>query len=170
MLHETSRLLCRSPRLADAPDLWRILGDEAARPYTFKTTSLRDTRRHIAGNECQRRKVGFGPWTVIEKASGSIVGFGGLYEDPFFPGWGPEVGYHFAPGIWRRGYATELTIYALQYAHESRGIAEVIAFAHPDNLASQRVLQKTGFAFERFVDHLCRYQYVHRVASSDHGL
>jgi [ribosomal protein S5]-alanine N-acetyltransferase len=42
------------------------------------------------------RKVGYGPWVVLEKARGVIIGFGGLYDDPFDVGWGIEVSYHFA--------------------------------------------------------------------------
>ena len=33
------------------------------------------------------------------------------------------------------------------------------AFAHPDNAASRRVLQKLGFAVERFVPEKHRYRY-----------
>jgi ribosomal-protein-alanine N-acetyltransferase len=34
---------------------------------------------------------------VRTKADGRTIGFGGLYDDPFDPGCGVEVGYRFAP-------------------------------------------------------------------------
>ena len=159
---ETDRLLLRRPFLSDASCLQSILGDEDAMRYTFKVANLRECRRHIAGHECQRRKVGFGPWIVFEKAGRTMIGFGGLYDDPFDLGWGTEVGYQFAKSAWGNGYATELTKFCLEMAHEHLGFPEVRAFAHPDNTASLRVLKKSGFALERFVPEMNRYLFVHR--------
>ena len=91
----TGRLILRVPRLLDVPDLMNVFGDSEAMRYTTHFTSLRQCRRHIAGHNCQRRKKGYGPWTIVEKASGEVAGFGGLYDDPFDPGWGIEIAYHF---------------------------------------------------------------------------
>jgi ribosomal-protein-alanine N-acetyltransferase len=159
---ETDRLLLRRPRLSDAPELYRILGDADTMRYTRRLASLRDCRRHLAGHECQRRKNGYGPWLVVEKASHSVIGFGGLYQDPFDVDWGIEVGYHFAKSAWGNAYATELTAFCLRLAHERLGCAEVRAFAHPDNAASQRVLEKTGFARQGFLPAMQRYLFTHR--------
>jgi ribosomal-protein-alanine N-acetyltransferase len=156
---DTDRLVLRRPRLSDAPELLAFLGDADAMRYTFRLASLPECRRHIAGHECQRRKRGFGPWTVRRKADERIIGFGGLYDDPFDPGWGPEVGYHFAPSAWGHGYATELTRHCLEVARDRLGLAEVRAFAHPDNTASRRVLEKSGFVEQRFVPEMSRYLY-----------
>ena len=156
----TERLVLRVPRLADAGELMCFLGDKDAMRYTFHFANLRGCRRHIAGHACQRRKKGYGPWTVIEKASGQIVGFGGLLDDPFDPGWGVEVAYHFSPAVWGRGYATELTNHCLYVAAEQLRVSEISAFAHPDNTASRRVLEKTGFQRQRLVPEMNRYLYV----------
>lgn len=155
----TARLILRIPRLADATDLMRIFGDREAMRYTLHFSSMRQCRRHIAGHDCQRREKGFGPWSVIETLSGQIVGFGGLYDDPFDPGWGIEVAYHFLPSAWGKGYATELVNHCLGIAHSRLHVAEVSAFAHPDNLASQRVLAKAGFSQHRFVPEMNRWLY-----------
>jgi [ribosomal protein S5]-alanine N-acetyltransferase len=137
-------------------------------PLTFYAFSATPThRRRIAGHECQRRKVGYGPWIVLEKAGRVIIGFGGLYDDPFDAGWGIEVSYHLAPPAWGNGYATELTKFCLQMAHDELGFAEVRAFAHPDNGASRRVLDKAGFEKLYFVQAMNRYLYVHRHAKID---
>jgi RimJ/RimL family protein N-acetyltransferase len=71
--------------------------------------------------------------------------WGGHHDDPFDVGWGIEVSYHFAWSVWGKGYAMELTKLRLQIAHVRLRFAEVIAFGHPDNGASQKVLEKTGF-------------------------
>jgi ribosomal-protein-alanine N-acetyltransferase len=157
----TARLVLRLPRLSDAGQLMGFLGDRDAMRYTFHFADLRGCRRHIAGHDRQRKKKGFGPWTIVEKVSGHIVGFGGLYDDPFDPGWGIELAYHFSPAVWGRGYASELATHCLRVAAERLGVSEVSAFAHPDNAASQRVLAKAGFERRRFVPEMNRHLFVH---------
>ncbi|MCC7272319.1 MAG: GNAT family N-acetyltransferase [Alphaproteobacteria bacterium] len=160
----TPRLRLRRPRLADAPDLFRFLGDAHAMRHTHGHASLRDTRRHIAVHERRRRRFGYAPWTIVDRADGRIVGWGGLYQDPFDPGWGVEIVYFFAPETWGKGYASELTRHCLDLARDRLGLAEVVAFAHPDNAGSRRVLEKTGFVAERFIAAMNRWLYRHPIA------
>jgi RimJ/RimL family protein N-acetyltransferase len=156
---ETARLLLRPPRLADAPSLFGFLGDATAMQYTTPQASLRDCRRYLAAHERQRRRVGCAPWVVVEKKAGATIGFGGLYEDPFDPGWGVEVGYFFSPAAWGKGYATELTLFCVALARQRARWPRLLAFAHPQNAASQRVLSKSGFQQERFVPEMKRFLY-----------
>ncbi len=148
---ETARLILRRPRLADVPVLFEFLGDAEAMRYTHVDPSLRACRRRVATHEWRRRRNGFAPWTIVAKASGRIIGWGGLYEDPFDTGWGVEIGYFFHPAAWGLGYASELTAACTVIADEVLGLPEVTAFAHPENVGSQRVLEKAGFEFVRFV-------------------
>lgn len=162
---ETDRLVLRPPLLADAPTLFAFLGDRDAMRFTRARASLRDCRRYLAGHERQRARVGCAPWVVIAKADNAIVGFGGLYDDPFDPGWGVEVGYFFAPDAWGWGYATELARACLDLATRERRWTEISAFAHPENVGSQRVLEKTGFQRSRFISEMNRHLYTWRLPS-----
>lgn len=134
--------------------------------YTHVLADLRACRRHIAGHTCQQRRRGYGPWTLIEKASSAIVGFGGLYDDPFDLGWGIEIGYHFLPAVWGRGLASELVAFCIEHARERLRVHAISAFAHRDNVASRRVLTKAGFAQVRFVTQMDRYLYVRTLADA----
>jgi RimJ/RimL family protein N-acetyltransferase len=87
------------------------------------------------------------------------VGWGGLCVDPFDPGWGIEVLYFFDPACWGRGYATELVAASLRHAFRDLELPQVGAFATSDNLASIRVLEKSGFRFVDFVPALARNRY-----------
>ena len=153
---ETARLILRRPRLTDAPALFEFLGDAEAMRYTHVDASLRACRRRIALHEWRRRRNGYAPWTVVAKASGQIIGWGGLYEDPFDPGWGVEVGYFFHPAAWGRGYASELMAACTAIADEVLRVPEITAFAHPENGGSRRVLEKAGFEPVRFVPEMER--------------
>jgi ribosomal-protein-alanine N-acetyltransferase len=159
---ETTRLVLRPPVLADVPTLFQFLGDAEAMRYTHCDASLRQCRRRIAVHEWRRRRDGYAPWTIVTKADGLIIGWGGLYDDPFDPGWGVEIGYHFHPAAWGKGYATEMALACMSVADNVQRLPEVSAFARPENVASQRVLEKVGFEQVRFVPEMERFLYRRR--------
>jgi [ribosomal protein S5]-alanine N-acetyltransferase len=156
---ETARLILRRPTLVDVPKLFEFLGNAEAMRFTHADTSLRECRRRVAAHEWRRRRDGYAPWTIISKADAQIIGWGGLYDDPFDPGWGVEVGYYFDPAAWGRGYATELTAACTSLADNVLRLPEVRAFARPENVASRRVLEKAGFEVVRFVPDMKRFLY-----------
>jgi [ribosomal protein S5]-alanine N-acetyltransferase len=156
---DTARLRLRPPRLADVPALFEFLGDPVAMRFTHCDETIRQCRRRIAVHERRRRHDGCAPWTVLRRADGRIVGWGGLYEDPFDPGWGIEVGYSFHPDAWDNGYATELVAACLGIADAALRLPELKAFAKPENRASRRVLEKSGFIVDRFIPQMGRFLY-----------
>lgn len=93
----------------------------------------------------------------MRKDDKRIIGWGGLYDDPFDPGWGIEVGYFFDPLAWGQGYASELVAACMRFADDALGLPAIMAFAHPDNAGSRRVLEKAGFAQVRFVPDMQRF-------------
>ncbi len=151
-------LTFRRPLLSDAEPLFAFMGDPAVMRLTHCHASLRDLRRYLAAHACQARHIGFGPWTVLEGQK--IIGFGGLYDDPFDPGYGVEVAYFLAPAAQGKGYAGQLVARALATAWAG-GAPLVSAFAHPDNAASCRVLTRAGFHQERYVPDMERLLYRH---------
>jgi ribosomal-protein-alanine N-acetyltransferase len=157
--HETARLRLRFPRLADAKSLLTFFGDAEAQRYTLHFADERACRRHIAAHERHRRRVGCGPWAVEEKTSGRVIGWGGLYEDPFDRRWGIEVAYSFARSAWGKGYAGELVAHCLDVARDELALAEIVAFSHEANAGSRRVLERAGFAFERYLPDMDRNFY-----------
>jgi RimJ/RimL family protein N-acetyltransferase len=87
-------------------------------------------------------------WALFDHHNGGFVGCGGLRPwvytsgEPNF-----EVGFHLVKSCWGRGLATEAAHGALQYAWHKLGLSKVYAGRHPDNRASQRILEKLGFEF-----------------------
>ncbi len=156
---ETNRLLLSSPKLSEVAALYEFLGDKDAMKNTHCDTSIADCRRRIAVHEWRRRHDGFAPWTIREKKTERVIGWGGLYDDPFDPGWGIELAYYFHPSAWGQGYATELCRAALDVADKQLRIEIVSAFAHPKNRASNALLMKVGFEYQRFVGDMGRYLY-----------
>src|SRR6266511_4173889 len=60
--------------------------------------------------------------------------------------------------VWRRSWgkeiATEAVAALIGYAFRSLGLPRVVAVVYPENVASRRVLEKLGFAY----DGLCNYK------------
>jgi len=156
---ETSRLILRRPRLVDVPALFEFLGDAQAMQHTHVDASLRECRRRVAVHEWRRRRDGYAPWTIMTKSDGRIIGWGGLYDDPFDPGWGVEVAYFFHPSAWGKGYASEMVAACTGFADHALRLPEVRAFARPANAGSRRVLEKAGFELVRFVPEMDRFLY-----------
>lgn len=153
----TARLLLDRSKLADVPRLFEFLGDGEAMRHTHAARSLKDCRRRVAVHERRRRRDGCAPWVIRTKEDRRIVGWGGLFDDPFDPGWGIELGYWFDPASWGRGYASELAEAAVAFSDDQLRLPELRAFARPENAASRRVLEKAGFRQERYVPELERW-------------
>jgi [ribosomal protein S5]-alanine N-acetyltransferase len=159
MTTETARLTLRRPTLADVPALFTFLGDSTAMQHTHVDACIQDCRRRVAVHERKRRVNGYAPWTIVSKGSGRIIGWGGLYDDPFDPGWGVEVGYFFHPDVWGQGYATELVATCMDLADRVLKLPAVTAFARRENIGSRRVLEKAGFEIVRYVPEMERLLY-----------
>lgn len=155
----TERLILRRPRLADVPELFEFLGDPKAMQFTHVDRSFMECRRRVAVHECRRRKDGYAPWTAELKESNRIIGWGGLYDDPFDPGWGVELGYYFHPDAWGKGFGSELTTAALREADDALQLPKIAAFARRENTASRRLLEKAGFTLVRYVPEMERFYF-----------
>lgn len=63
--------------------------------------------------------------------------------EPLRPSPDTEIGWHFLPAAWGRGYASEAAE-ALLEAALACGLPRVVAVTYPDNVASQRVCERIG--------------------------
>jgi ribosomal-protein-alanine N-acetyltransferase len=90
---------------------------------------------------------GFGPWIVVHRADGRVIGHCGLRHWDELSG--VEVFYALARSYWGAGLATEGARASLRFGFEHLGLERIVAAAKADNLASRRVLEKIGMTFER---------------------
>jgi [ribosomal protein S5]-alanine N-acetyltransferase len=72
------------------------------------------------------------------------------------------VAWAIAPERWRQGLATELAQVSIEVAFGPLGLDEIIAFTLPGNAASRRVMEKTGFRFEREILHASLHHVLYR--------
>jgi [ribosomal protein S5]-alanine N-acetyltransferase len=106
---------------------------------------LADERGHWAEH-------GFGYWAWRDRATGEGVARGGLHIRPVEGEDEIELGWAVVPGRWGQGLATELARASVDAAAQL-GIARVVAFTMPVNVASRRVMEKLGMTYERTFIH-----------------
>jgi RimJ/RimL family protein N-acetyltransferase len=157
-LLQTHHLTLRELTLADGPALSPILADPDVMRYSVRgVMTAHATHEFIQWCMESYAESGFGPWAVIHKASGTLVGFCGLNQERVDGADEIELGYRLAPPFWGRGLATEAVRATLEHGFNVLGLGSVIAIVQTPNVASVRVIQKTGF--NSFV-----YSQYHRLA------
>lgn len=98
---------------------------------------------------------GFGRWGCVLKETGAMIGFCGLkYLDELGE---VDVGFRFLPEYWGRGVATEACRACVELGFETMGLERTIALVLPENVASIRVLEKTGMRRDGEVSYEGRY-------------
>jgi [ribosomal protein S5]-alanine N-acetyltransferase len=92
---------------------------------------------------------GFGSWVFRLKKDGLFIGVGGLNIHQIDGQAVVGLGYAVLPDYWNQGFATEMAGASLQFGIGILGLAEIASWTLPTNLASQQVMEKMGFRYER---------------------
>ena len=130
-----------------AEDLWRLHRDEAVARWYGNSWTREDAVRY-AGRRAELWEAnGVDKWMAYDRASGELVGRGGLCLDDELERL--EVGWTVRPDLWGRGYATEIGRAGLVLAFDDLGADEVVAFTGPDNRRSMAVMERLGMADPR---------------------
>ncbi|MEA2575521.1 MAG: hypothetical protein QOH93_2819 [Chloroflexia bacterium] len=150
---ETERLLLRPFAKTDANNLFELDSDPAVMRYVnggnptpLEVARDEDLPWFIEYGELH---AGYGFWAAIEKATGEFVGWF-LFRpaEDGSPG-EPELGYRLRRSAWGKGYATEGSRALVRMGFAAPGVPRVVAFAHVDNTASRRVMEKVGMVHVR---------------------
>jgi RimJ/RimL family protein N-acetyltransferase len=87
--------------------------------------------------------------TIRDAASGAFAGSIALHLQEPLTGQA-MVGYSLLPAFRGRGYATRAVVLLAAWAFGEAGVARLIAGTAPDNVNSQRVLERAGFRREGY--------------------
>ena len=143
----TRRLLLRGFAPGDADPLQAILAEQDVLRYFPRTEPwpLDKVKRWLAEHWRHWLEYGFGWWAVSRRKDEQLLGWCGL---GILDETGEvEVKYLLRPSSWGRGLATEAARQSLGYAFGEVGLSLVIGLTHPENIASQRVLEKIGLTY-----------------------
>ncbi len=119
--------------------------------YLGSIRSGEQTADYMKQNLAHWEKYGYGIWVLRENATGHFIGRGGLRNAVLGGKEELEVAYGLLSEYWNRGLATEFVKAAVRIGLSEIGLSSLVCVTHPDNLASQAVLEKAGFEFGRDV-------------------
>lgn len=144
---ETERLSLRRPSLADTDSIFsRFASDPEVTRFLGwpRHRAVAATRAFLDFSDAEWRAWPAGPYLIESRDEGRLIGSTGLgFETPFRA----STGYVLARDSWGRGYATE-ALRAIVRLAPDLGVRRLYALCHPDQIASQRVLEKCGFQRE----------------------
>jgi [ribosomal protein S5]-alanine N-acetyltransferase len=144
---ETKRLILRRLIVADAPALFRTVGDPDVMQYWAggADATIRATAQRIAEIAHHWKTHGFGDWGVVEKKSGSLIGLSGLHYIADMAD--VNIGYAFERTKWRQGFGFETCQAVLDFGFQELGLETIVAVIWPDNRASITFAEKLGLRF-----------------------
>lgn len=145
----TPRLLLRRMTADDLDDLTRMHLDPRVMATLGGVRSPEETREWLTQKVEHWRQHRFGLWLARERLTGLFAGRGGLQHVEIDGRDEIEVGYSFLPEFWGSGLATELARESIRIAFEVLNSSEIVCFTLTTNRASQHVMQKAGFRYER---------------------
>ena len=145
----TQRLVLRPFSAADLPMLKPIVQEPDIFYYfpNQEPWSEEKAKGYIQYQIDHWRFFGYGHWAVVLRENSQVIGWNGLEYLPETQE--TEVGYLLSRVFWGKGYATESTSAVIQFGLNKKGLKEIIGLTHPENIASQRVLEKSGLSFTR---------------------
>lgn len=145
----TRRLRLRAPTMNDATPFLALLSiPEVTR---FNNWPDRPTRaaaersmRWMSRVHASRRGCA---WIIEDRRASGLIG--AIRFNHFDRRWkSGEVGYELHPDYWGRGLMTEALCAVVQSGHQAFALNRIEAWTLPGNPASDRVLEKAGFAYE----------------------
>lgn len=114
--------------------------------------SQTETRAYMAKNLRHWDEHGYGLW-ILRDTDGRVAGRCVLRHLDVDSTDEVELGYGLHEQYWGKGLATEVAKKLLRLGLDEVRWLSIVAITRHDNLASQRVLEKTGLVYEREVEH-----------------
>ena len=119
------------------PEVMRYIGSRGGTPEEI----VARVRDRIAADH-----GALGWWVIEGRDDGAFHGVAALLRMP--DGDDIELAYRLARASWGAGLATEAASALARYAFDQVGLPRLVAVTFPENVASQRVLEKVGFVHD----------------------
>jgi [ribosomal protein S5]-alanine N-acetyltransferase len=149
----TLRMTAERLRPEHEDALLSLLGDPRVGATLGGVQDRAEVRDGLARHVAHWDREGFGYWLFRDRRTGEVAGRGGLERKPVAGREEVEVGWTVAPERWGQGLATEMGHLAVHVAFDHLGLEEVVAYTLKVNAASERVMHKLGFRYERDIEY-----------------
>ena len=143
---ETEQLVLRRFTHADVERLFSLHNDPDV--MRFLNGGRAAFRREIE-REYRQRFTKDGYWAVIERATDDFIGWFGFHPREARGPHEFELGYRLRRSAWGQGYATEGSRALIRKGFTELGVRRIFAEIMAVNLASRRVMEKSGLEYVR---------------------
>ena len=150
---ETKRCLLRKFKKSDYRSLFMLDSNPEVHKYLYNNpiNTFQDSSAYIEKllNDYQNHDIG--RLHVSDKKTNEFIGWAGLKYNTlklngktnYF-----DIGYRILPKFWNKGFATELSLGIIDYYYDNFDlIKNIVGITRHDNVASIRVLEKSGLIF-----------------------
>ncbi len=156
---ETKRLILRPLELSDAQEMFEMNKNPEVHKYLWQTPEkiIDESIKVIEYVQKQYAENNIGRYATILKETGDFVGWTGIKfvndhiengNTNFY-----DYGYRLCEKFWNKGFATEASVFWLDYGFNQMKIDKMNAYTHLENGASNHILQKVGMNFmEDYLD------------------
>lgn len=149
---ETERLIMRDLLPTDDTGMFLLDSDPDVHLYVGRNPvqNIEQSREVIEIIRRQYETNGIGRWAVIEKETGTFIGWSGLKlitesingHNNYL-----DLGYRFIKQYWGNGYAKETAIASAAYAWNMLNAKKLCGIVHIHNIASRKVLESVGLRY-----------------------
>lgn len=146
---ETERLWLRPLEMKDCDPLFEVAQEPNIFQYfpTKSAWSQEKVEKTIQHQVNHWASMGYGQFAILLKQDNQFMGWCGLEYLPDSNE--TEVGYLLGHTFWGNGYGTEAAKASVEFGLRDIQLKEIIGLTDPLNIASQRVLEKSGLIFTR---------------------
>jgi RimJ/RimL family protein N-acetyltransferase len=138
----TARLVLRKWRDDDLEPFAAMSADAEVMEHFPSRLTREESDAAAARIRGHFEREGFGLWAIEVPGVAPFIGFTGLARPSFMPV--VEIGWRLARAYWGAGYATEAALASRDWGFTNVQVDELVAFVRPNNLRSQRVMERIG--------------------------
>jgi ribosomal-protein-alanine N-acetyltransferase len=151
---KTERLCLRQITTGDAEDLYSFFSDKELTRYLDWSgpSSIEDSKALIDSWNIQYEKKCLFPWGISLITDEQLIGTvmfmpirGTFDQEQLFP---ISIGFELAKKHWNKGIMSETLVAILTFGREKIGAHRIQALVVPENTASLKILEKSGFKKE----------------------
>ena len=161
-IFETERLQVRPYLIDDFEHFFRINSDEEIiryiRPAQNREQSIEFFYRILAD---YGEQPGLGRWGMYERKTNEFVGSFAVI--PVKNSTDIQLGYALLQPYWGLGYASESVKGGIEYAFTRLDLESIAGITEAGNFASQKVLTRNGFSFEKTFTEEKKLLHVYRI-------
>lgn len=145
MITESERLTIREITLHDAAFIQQLVNSPKWIEHIGERNihSIKEAETYINRLIENQQKWGFTLWVFEDKTAKTPMGICGFLQREYLPK--PDLGYAILLQFENQGFTTEAAQACLSYGKTTLNLTEVYAITSPQNIASQKLLQKIGF-------------------------